>query len=313
MSHALYGVLDAEKKQSQLHQAALLAQSGAFDPTRMLGSFGSNLRLQQPPAFIDHTSLMARAVPLGQGLPHRHPLQPMTVMNPLPLDPQAAMSIAQYGYAQLLHGPGTRKNATRESTTSLKNWLKEHQKNPYPTKAEKVYLALVSGMTLTQVSTWFANARRRLKKENKWSPDAGFEDDEEKGASLTEMSLKAEESGYSSHNDGSGSGSGPNLSPPTSPLASPTRSPAESPLPVDFGAFTSGLSASGLNTSGSRSLHQPIQVLSHQPMVISAPSSITSNSNQQQKKIWSLAEMSSSSNSNMSEDDQESDQEVQVN
>ena len=76
---------------------------------------------------------------------HRHPLQPMTVMNPLPLDPQAAMSIAQYGYAQLLHGPGTRKNATRESTTSLKNWLKEHQKNPYPTKAEKVYLALVSG------------------------------------------------------------------------------------------------------------------------------------------------------------------------
>jgi len=34
-------------------------------------------------------------------------------------------------------------------------------------------------MTLTQVSTWFANARRRLKKENKWSPDAGFEDDEE--------------------------------------------------------------------------------------------------------------------------------------
>ena len=66
-------------------------------------------------------------------------------MNPLPLDPQAAMSIAQYGYAQLLHGPGTRKNATRESTTSLKNWLKEHQKNPYPTKAEKVYLALVSG------------------------------------------------------------------------------------------------------------------------------------------------------------------------
>ena len=34
-------------------------------------------------------------------------------------------------------------------------------------------------MTLTQVSTWFANARRRLKKENKWSPEAGFEDDEE--------------------------------------------------------------------------------------------------------------------------------------
>ena len=33
-------------------------------------------------------------------------------------------------------------------------------------------------MTLTQVSTWFANARRRLKKENKWSPTSGFEDDD---------------------------------------------------------------------------------------------------------------------------------------
>lgn len=33
-------------------------------------------------------------------------------------------------------------------------------------------LAIITKMTLTQVSTWFANARRRLKKENKmtWSP-----------------------------------------------------------------------------------------------------------------------------------------------
>lgn len=60
-----------------------------------------------------------------------------------------------------------RKNATRESTSALKAWLYQHRKNPYPTKAEKVMLAIVSQMTLTQVSTWFANARRRLKKENK--------------------------------------------------------------------------------------------------------------------------------------------------
>lgn len=34
-------------------------------------------------------------------------------------------------------------------------------------------------MTLTQVSTWFANARRRLKKENKmtWSPKNKAGDD----------------------------------------------------------------------------------------------------------------------------------------
>ena len=74
-----------------------------------------------------------------------------------------------------------RKNATRESTATLKAWLYEHIKNPYPTKGEKIMLAIITKMTLTQVSTWFANARRRLKKENKmqWSPrNRNGEDDD---------------------------------------------------------------------------------------------------------------------------------------
>ena len=42
-------------------------------------------------------------------------------------------------------------------------------------------LAIITKMTLTQVSTWFANARRRLKKENKmtWSPRNRSEDGED--------------------------------------------------------------------------------------------------------------------------------------
>ncbi|CAH8545504.1 unnamed protein product [Dicrocoelium dendriticum] len=71
-----------------------------------------------------------------------------------------------------------RRNATRESTATLKSWLQEHIKNPYPTKGEKIMLAIITKMTLTQVSTWFANARRRLKKENKmtWTPRHRGED-----------------------------------------------------------------------------------------------------------------------------------------
>ncbi|XP_077192355.1 uncharacterized protein LOC143836696 [Paroedura picta] len=57
--------------------------------------------------------------------------------------------------------------ASRESTAALKAWLGRHRRNPYPTKGEKVLLALGSRMSLTQVSTWFANARRRLKKEQR--------------------------------------------------------------------------------------------------------------------------------------------------
>ncbi|GIY52711.1 homeobox protein caupolican [Caerostris extrusa] len=66
--------------------------------------------------------------------------------------------------------PGERTPPERPPTP--KAWLYEHRKNPYPTKGEKIMLAIITKMTLTQVSTWFANARRRLKKENKmtWEP-----------------------------------------------------------------------------------------------------------------------------------------------
>uniref|UniRef100_A0A1A8HR82 YTH domain-containing family protein n=4 Tax=Nothobranchius TaxID=28779 RepID=A0A1A8HR82_NOTKU len=80
---------------------------------------------------------------------------------------------AFYPFGQYQFGdPSRPKNATRESTATLKAWLNEHRKNPYPTKGEKIMLAIITKMTLTQVSTWFANARRRLKKENKmtWTP-----------------------------------------------------------------------------------------------------------------------------------------------
>ncbi|XP_028835940.1 iroquois-class homeodomain protein IRX-2a isoform X2 [Denticeps clupeoides] len=80
-----------------------------------------------------------------------------------------------------LNDPAYRKNATRDATATLKAWLQEHRKNPYPTKGEKIMLAIITKMTLTQVSTWFANARRRLKKENKmtWAPRNKSEDEDE--------------------------------------------------------------------------------------------------------------------------------------
>ncbi|KAI8790578.1 iroquois-class homeodomain protein irx-1, partial [Biomphalaria glabrata] len=74
-----------------------------------------------------------------------------------------------------MNGP-MRKAATRETTGPLKAWLNEHKKNPYPTKAEKIMLAIITRMTLTQVSTWFANARRRLKKDNRLSTGEGEDD-----------------------------------------------------------------------------------------------------------------------------------------
>ncbi|XP_013878455.1 iroquois-class homeodomain protein IRX-5 [Austrofundulus limnaeus] len=102
-------------------------------------------------------------------------------------DPSSAVSgsldyhpfgpLGPYAYGD----PAHRKSATRDATATLKAWLSEHRKNPYPTKGEKIMLAIITKMTLTQVSTWFANARRRLKKENKmtWTPRNRSEDEEE--------------------------------------------------------------------------------------------------------------------------------------
>ncbi|XP_048224306.1 iroquois-class homeodomain protein IRX-2 [Perognathus longimembris pacificus] len=95
-----------------------------------------------------------------------------------------AISYHPYGsaaYPYQLNDPAYRKNATRDATATLKAWLQEHRKNPYPTKGEKIMLAIITKMTLTQVSTWFANARRRLKKENKmtWAPRNKSEDEDE--------------------------------------------------------------------------------------------------------------------------------------
>ncbi|NXA78548.1 IRX5 protein, partial [Thryothorus ludovicianus] len=106
--------------------------------------------------------------------------------SPYDHTPGMAGSLGYHPYAAPLGSypygdPAYRKNATRDATATLKAWLNEHRKNPYPTKGEKIMLAIITKMTLTQVSTWFANARRRLKKENKmtWTPRNRSEDEEE--------------------------------------------------------------------------------------------------------------------------------------
>uniref|UniRef100_A0A3B3XRW0 Homeobox domain-containing protein n=1 Tax=Poecilia mexicana TaxID=48701 RepID=A0A3B3XRW0_9TELE len=119
------------------------------------------------------------------------------------------------GYPYQLNDPAYRKNATRDATATLKAWLQEHRKNPYPTKGEKIMLAIITKMTLTQVSTWFANARRRLKKENKmtWAPRSKSEDEDEEDGdgerkeaersdkTLDNSEASAEDEGISLHVD----------------------------------------------------------------------------------------------------------------
>ena len=61
-----------------------------------------------------------------------------------------SLLLNRYGPMGLSDG-ARRKNATRETTSTLKAWLNEHRKNPYPTKGEKIMLAIITKMSLTQV------------------------------------------------------------------------------------------------------------------------------------------------------------------
>ena len=56
---------------------------------------------------------------------------------------------------------GTR--LSRDSLRILKLWLSNHSANPYPTDDEKDGLKAQTGLNKTQITNWFANARRRGK------------------------------------------------------------------------------------------------------------------------------------------------------
>ncbi|XP_004781682.1 homeobox protein Mohawk isoform X1 [Mustela putorius furo] len=76
-----------------------------------------------------------------------------------PGSPPLPVSRARQNGGKVRH----KRQALQDMARPLKQWLYKHRDNPYPTKTEKILLALGSQMTLVQVSNWFANARRRLK------------------------------------------------------------------------------------------------------------------------------------------------------
>ncbi|OAD80424.1 Homeodomain-like DNA binding domain-containing transcription factor, partial [Phycomyces blakesleeanus NRRL 1555(-)] len=54
-----------------------------------------------------------------------------------------------------------RGNLPKPVTAILKQWLVGHYDNPYPSEDEKGALKESTHLTLSQISNWFINARRR--------------------------------------------------------------------------------------------------------------------------------------------------------
>jgi len=100
----------------------------------------------------------------------------MHIPSPTPLPVLEHQLIVHQGQQQsalsssssMMLGPSTKKrqNFSREITNILMRWLIDHQDHPYPSEQEKAELGHLTGLTMSQISGWFINARRRKLKKN---------------------------------------------------------------------------------------------------------------------------------------------------
>ncbi|XP_030267154.1 iroquois-class homeodomain protein IRX-1b [Sparus aurata] len=163
-SHEVYGGERPASAREGGTEGGVSSSATAAAVGSMLGMYGSPWAAHNYSAFLPYSGATDLALISQMG--SQYELKDSPGSHPASLPVHAAQGF--YPYGQYPYGdPSRAKTATRETTSTLKAWLQEHQKNPYPTKGEKIMLAIITRMTLTQVSTWFANARRRLKKENK--------------------------------------------------------------------------------------------------------------------------------------------------
>ncbi|KAM4539462.1 iroquois-class homeodomain protein IRX-1b [Odontesthes bonariensis] len=164
VSHEVYGSERPASAREGGTEGGVSSSATAAAVGSMLGMYGSPWAAHNYSAFLPYSGAADLALISQMG--SQYELKDGPGSHPASLPVHAAQGF--YPYGQYPYGdPARAKTATRETTSTLKAWLQEHQKNPYPTKGEKIMLAIITRMTLTQVSTWFANARRRLKKENK--------------------------------------------------------------------------------------------------------------------------------------------------
>ncbi|OOF97557.1 hypothetical protein ASPCADRAFT_514493 [Aspergillus carbonarius ITEM 5010] len=97
------------------------------------------------------------------------PLSDPTSLDAIFTLPSALPDVSSFESApdaglDLESGPSRPRHHQRlsgDAVRTLKAWLKSHPDNPYPTAQEKDDLGQRTGLSRTQISNWFINARRR--------------------------------------------------------------------------------------------------------------------------------------------------------
>ncbi|SAL95230.1 hypothetical protein [Absidia glauca] len=122
---------------------------------RMQQMLATNGKLWNSQVHHDDTMTLSPALPTS------------TLSTPLPSCSNRRRSLQDSRKLGLVtsHSTGTRKrrgNLPKAVTLVLRDWLADHKRHPYPTDEEKLLLSQQTNLTLSQVSNWFINARRRI-------------------------------------------------------------------------------------------------------------------------------------------------------
>lgn len=83
-------------------------------------------------------------------------------MSPVPTSASTSGNPAMPSLGSSVAIPRRRGKLPKPVTDLLKSWLLEHASHPYPTEDEKRRLCSMTGLSISQVSNWFINARRRI-------------------------------------------------------------------------------------------------------------------------------------------------------
>ncbi|KAG1743240.1 uncharacterized protein EDB91DRAFT_1081187 [Suillus paluster] len=111
-----------------------------------------NFPNQDYPFSSNSTSLNTTSSPVPSAAP-----PPATTSSPTRSPPAPAPS------STLVDRPMRKRGKLpKETTDYLKAWLHRHSDHPYPSEEEKKQLCHATGLSMSQVSNWMINARRRI-------------------------------------------------------------------------------------------------------------------------------------------------------
>nr|GEU96068.1 BEL1-like homeodomain protein 6 [Tanacetum cinerariifolium] len=166
-------------------------------------------------------------------------------------------ALQQLGMMQQ-HAWRPQRGLPESSVTILRAWLFEHFLHPYPKDSDKIMLARQTGLTRSQVSNWFINARVRL-----WKPMVEEMYKEEGGDAEMESNSSSENAPKSTKGDGGTSGANEDMNQSTSASGFDSKSSNQA-HEVELAGISNGSDFQNMMVQSNRGEHDQLMAAAYQ-------------------------------------------------